>query len=584
MNCPSCQTPVDASQRFCQACGNTLAAASAPADPLIGQVLGGKYTVVHQLGEGGMGAVYEGSQTLGTTKRKVAIKTLHPHLSHDAKIKARFEREVGTIAELVHPNTIQVYDFGSTGEGILYIVMEFLEGKSLADLLEKQGPLPPDRAAGILRQVCGSLEEAHAHDIVHRDLKPDNVVLVERAGTKDFVKVLDFGIARRAKEEERAEQKLTQQGTVLGTPPYMSPEQFTGQTVDARSDIYSLGVMAYEMLTGKLPFKANTAWEWASQHINQPPIPIESLAEGMRAPEAMRAAIRRALAKAPGDRFQKVGEFLEAFSGQAPVVVVTDSGVSARQKTEIGAPLDVAAAFGSSGSGGEVGSGGASSGGRPTTQAASNMAVPAPAIPRPPAREESGAHRNTLLAAAGVIAVLSIGAIVFAMRGHGSSAPAAPFDNGNLSAPAPDTTIAPASGGGAPSASAAAEAPAEAPGATGGGDVPALNGVGAGSHPSHPSAPAHPGPGSSSSGATATGSESSHESNHEQGGSTPPSSTGALPAPLPQPPPQAPPVQRPAPARYNGPECQRARQLRALGHPREAENWALQCTMKGGVP
>ena len=190
---------------------------------MIGQVLGGKYKVVSLLGEGGMGCVYEGEQQLGTAKRKVAIKTLHPHLSMDAQVKARFEREVGTIAELEHPNTIQVYDFGATPDGILYIVMEFLHGKSLAALLEREGALSPERALHIFQQVCGSLEEVHTRGIVHRDLKPDNIVLVERAGRKDFVKVLDFGIAKRANEEDRKEQKLTQQGTVLGTPPYMSP-------------------------------------------------------------------------------------------------------------------------------------------------------------------------------------------------------------------------------------------------------------------------------------------------------------------------------------------------------------------------
>src|SRR5215469_1509166 len=268
MQCPSCQTPVDESQRFCPNCGTVIAAGDPQGpDPMVGLTLGGKYRVVRLLGEGGMGAVYEGEQQLGTTKRKVAIKTLHPHLSRDPKIKARFEREVGTIAELEHPNTIQVHDFGSTPDGILYIVMEFLQGRSLADLLEKEGALSPERALHVVDQVCGSLEEAHGRGIVHRDLKPDNVVLVERAGKKDFVKVLDFGIAKRANEEDRNEQKLTQQGMVLGTPPYMSPEQFTGKPLDLRSDIYSLGVMAYEMLTGKLPFNATTAWEWATQHM-----------------------------------------------------------------------------------------------------------------------------------------------------------------------------------------------------------------------------------------------------------------------------------------------------------------------------
>ena len=352
MQCPSCQTPVDGSQRFCPSCGTVLAPSDVQQqDPLLGQQLGGKYTVVHLLGEGGMGAVYEGEQVLGTTKRKVAVKTLHQHLSKDPKIQARFMREVGTLAALQHPNTIQVFDFGTTPDGILYIVMEFLQGKSLADTLEKEGAMLPDRAGNIIRQVCGSLEEAHASDIVHRDLKPDNIVLIERAGQKDFAKVLDFGIAKRSKEVDTQEQKLTQQGMVLGTPPYMSPEQFTGQPIDRRSDIYSLAVMAYEMLTGRLPFRANTAWEWATQHMTQPPIPIETLAEGMRAPEGMRAAIRKGLAKSPDERFQSVKEFGEAFlaQGPAPASVVTGpQSAVARPVTEVGPPLDVQAAFRSS--------------------------------------------------------------------------------------------------------------------------------------------------------------------------------------------------------------------------------------------
>jgi serine/threonine-protein kinase len=329
MQCPTCQGPLEDGRPFCPNCGAAVQPSQPPApdaqapDPMLGVVLGGKYKVLRLLGEGGMGAVYEGEQQLGTTKRKVAIKTLHPHLSRDAKIKARFEREVGTVAELEHPNTIQVYDFGTTPDGILYIVMEFLSGKSLADLLEKEGAMMPERVAQIMKQICGSLEEAHGRGIVHRDLKPDNVVLVDRAGQKDFVKVLDFGIAKRANEEDKNEQKLTQQGMVLGTPPYMSPEQFTGRPIDARSDIYSLGVMAYEMLTGRLPFVADTPWEWATRHMTAAPIPMEAAPEGMRAAPTMRAAVQRALAKSPLERFQTVKEFndlfLTGFDGRASV-------------------------------------------------------------------------------------------------------------------------------------------------------------------------------------------------------------------------------------------------------------------------
>ena len=253
-------------------------------DPLVGVVVAGKYRIVKQLGEGGMGCVYLAEQQLGSTTRKVALKTLHKHLSHDPAIKARFDREAGTVAALEHPNTIQVYDFGAMEDGTLYLVMEFVQGRSVADILEKDGPMPPARVENILRQVCGSLAEAHGHGIVHRDLKPDNVVLCERAGQKDWVEVLDFGIAKRSSEHDPNEAKLTQQGMVLGTPPYMSPEQFTGQPVDLRSDIYALGVMTYEMLVGKYPFEANTAWEWASKHMTEAPRPIETQALGQHVP------------------------------------------------------------------------------------------------------------------------------------------------------------------------------------------------------------------------------------------------------------------------------------------------------------
>jgi len=283
-------------------------------DRLVGVEIGGKYKIVRLLGEGGMGCVYQGEQKLGNTIRKVAIKTLHEHLSHDPQILARFEREVGTVAGLQHPNTIQVFDFGKMDDGTLYIVMEFVEGKSVAAMLEVGGPMEPARVTNILKQVCGSLEEAHGLGIVHRDLKPDNIVLCEKAGQHDWVEVLDFGIAKRSSEVDEREQKLTQQGMVLGTPPYMSPEQFTGKPVDRRSDIYSLAVMAYEMLTGGLPFNGNTAWEWATAHMTAQPRPLETFPVSGRIPPAMKSAILRALEKDPNARFANVTDFFAAFS------------------------------------------------------------------------------------------------------------------------------------------------------------------------------------------------------------------------------------------------------------------------------
>ncbi len=323
-----------------------------PSEALVGRVLGGKYKIVKILGEGGMGCVYEGEQKLGDTIRKVAIKTLHPHLSHDPKILARFEREVGTVASLQHPNTIQVFDFGKTDEGQLYIVMEYVQGRSVADVLEKDGPMPPMRVRKILEQVTGSLEEAHGLGIVHRDLKPDNVVLCDKAGQKDWVEVLDFGIAKRSTEEDTQEKKLTQQGMVLGTPPYMSPEQFTGKPIDKRSDIYSLGVMSYEMLTGRLPFSGNTAWEWATAHMTAQPISLDATPQGANIPPAMKAAISRALEKDPDARWANVTDFYHAFAGDAIEHLSTGTGAMAappigaeappslqRGKTEMGAPM-----------------------------------------------------------------------------------------------------------------------------------------------------------------------------------------------------------------------------------------------------
>ncbi len=169
-----------------------------------------------------------------------------------------------------------------------------------------------------MRQVCGALDEAHALGIIHRDLKPENVVLTERLGQKDFVKVLDFGIASRSESADAAkEQKLTQQGMVLGTPPYMSPEQFTGQALDRRSDVYSLGIMAYQMLTSRLPFSAQTPWQWATEHMTAQPFPLEQVPSASAVPSAMRAAVMRSLSKEPSKRQSTAGEFFNELAAGA---------------------------------------------------------------------------------------------------------------------------------------------------------------------------------------------------------------------------------------------------------------------------
>jgi len=322
MQCEACGHGNTDGARFCANCGALLPPEHKGTDPMIGQLVGGRFRVTSVLGEGGMGIVYVGEQQMGSTVRKVAIKTLHQHLSKDPSVRARFHRECGTVAQLEHPNTIKFYDFGETSDGTLYIAMEFVAGRPLAEVLLKEGPLEPERVVRIMRQVCGALDEAHGQGIIHRDLKPENVILMNRAGETDVVKLLDFGIAARSESADaQKEQKLTQQGMVLGTPPYMSPEQFTGKALDARSDVYSLGVMAYELLTGRLPFDADTPWQWATQHMTAQPIAFEVAAPSKNIAPAMRQAILKSLSKEREQRQSSAREFFTEFSDGGRVTV-----------------------------------------------------------------------------------------------------------------------------------------------------------------------------------------------------------------------------------------------------------------------
>jgi serine/threonine-protein kinase len=313
MDCLACHHDNHEGARFCAKCGAPLPVQKIDTDPLIGQTVGGRYRVTGVLGEGGMGRVYVAEQQMGTTFRKVAVKTLLSQYAKDPKTVGRFMREVGTVSELEHPNTIKVFDFGKIeGTEELYIAMELLQGKSLEDVLAAERPLAPERVDRIVGQICGSLQEAHEKGIVHRDLKPANIFLTRRAGEEDVVKVLDFGIAKAATDPTKgAEQKLTQQGTILGTPPYMSPEQFMGIELDGRSDLYSLAILTFEMLTGRLPFEADTGWQWMNAHSSEKPLPFESVPEAAHVPEKMRRAVMHALAKKPAERPATAREYFE---------------------------------------------------------------------------------------------------------------------------------------------------------------------------------------------------------------------------------------------------------------------------------
>jgi hypothetical protein len=241
---------------------------------LLGQVLAGRYRIDRLLGSGGMGAVYRAEHV--HMRKAVAIKVLHREMTTYPEIVARFEREAVAAGRIEHPHVAAATDFGKLDDGSFYLILEYVEGRSLGSVIDSDGPLPQGRALTIARQIADALSAAHAAGIVHRDLKPDNVMLIEREGFADWVKVLDFGIAKLHIEETDPErsQPLTQMGTVFGTPQYMSPEQGQGHTVDARADLYTLGIILYEMLAGTLPFHADDLVVLITRHITEPPPPL----------------------------------------------------------------------------------------------------------------------------------------------------------------------------------------------------------------------------------------------------------------------------------------------------------------------
>jgi len=293
--------------------------AAQAAENLIGRTLNHRYLIEDKIGEGGFGAVFRGKQI--ATGRDVALKILHPHNSSDQTIIARFKREAEACSKLRDTHTVTTYDFDETEDGILYLAMELLRGRSLHHIQKTDGVLPPERVLTILDQVAQSLGEAHANGIVHRDMKPENVFIEARSvgtapgsKTEDHVKVLDFGIAKMMSGEKEV-QALTAVGQTLGTLEFMSPEQLRGQKLDGRSDIYALGMMSYEMLTGLLPFQgAKSPIEIINFHMKQPPPPPSKLKENLRIPAAVDDIIVKMVAKNRDDRFADTDELRAAIA------------------------------------------------------------------------------------------------------------------------------------------------------------------------------------------------------------------------------------------------------------------------------
>lgn len=268
-------------------------------DPFVGKIIDDRYEIQQRVGEGGMGVVYRARQM--SIDRVIALKMLNQQVQGDQTWVQRFYNEAKACSRLQHPNTIRIFDFGQTRDGRLFMTMEFLDGIALRDELQR-GPLAPKRVMKILVQCCASLAEAHSIGIIHRDIKPDNVFLLNMAGSPDFVKLLDFSVAKLI-ESDRLK---TQAGMVFGTPQYMSPEQGRGLPLDARSDLYALGVLAFEMLSGTVPYHNDNPMTVIQMHLHQPVPPMPGTI-----PNSLQAIVRRAMEKDPARRYQSAGEMMQ---------------------------------------------------------------------------------------------------------------------------------------------------------------------------------------------------------------------------------------------------------------------------------
>ena len=302
--CSVCGTEWPDDTKFCPNDGTTLHAPVAGAD-LVGSIIADKFHIEKKLGEGGMGTVYLAEHV--KMRRKSAIKVMAPAVASDPEAIARFNREAANAARINHPNVCQIYDFGDTEDGTIFLAMEFIEGESLSDLLQREGRLSLERAAGILRQTGAALQVAHDERIVHRDLKPDNIMLAKARDGSDVVKVVDFGIAKAMTGEEG--QKVTKTGLVVGTPEYMSPEQLSGDVLDGRSDIYSLALVFFRSVTGSLPFQADSAQETMVKRLTDAPLKLAEVAPDAQWPPRLQGVMDRALERMPADRYASAAMF-----------------------------------------------------------------------------------------------------------------------------------------------------------------------------------------------------------------------------------------------------------------------------------
>lgn len=303
--CPTCGASYDAGHLFCPLDSAPLRAVGEPGE-LVGSLLAGRYLVSARIGVGGMGEVYRAQDV--RLQRPVAIKVLHVSLSSDLDALARFSREAANCSKINNQHVVHVHDFGETEDGLAYIAMELVQGRSLKALIDAEAPLRPERVVRLVTQIANGLDAAHRLEcpVVHRDLKPENVLVTQDSDGGEMVKVADFGISKALRDDT---QHVTKTGFVTGTYEFMSPEQVTGGTVDQRSDVYTLGLIAFLMLTGKLPFPAQTPEHSMLLRLTEPPKTLSAMRPDLRWPRAVQDVIAKGLARDPGQRYDSAGGF-----------------------------------------------------------------------------------------------------------------------------------------------------------------------------------------------------------------------------------------------------------------------------------
>lgn len=283
-------------------------------DERVGEVLSGRFRIIELIGKGGMAVVYKAEDLLlGST---VAIKMLLSHVEEDAGMVERFIREAKASSRVSHPNLMKLLDFGEDESGSPFLVVEYLPGRSLASLQKELQVLGVNNTIHIFTQISEAVGAAHGKGLIHRDLKPSNIMLIKSEETEHFVKVVDFGLAKQSVSSES--QQLTQTGEVFGSPLYMSPEQCRGDVVDNRTDIYSLGIMLYEALTGKVPFYGENMVATISKHMTEPPLPFQRVRPDLYIPEKLEAVVMKTLSKSPVDRYASMADFREALISSVP--------------------------------------------------------------------------------------------------------------------------------------------------------------------------------------------------------------------------------------------------------------------------